>query len=58
MEEKENLSSQINQFVNESLDLFEKQVGPFFSSFLGIYQGVSLLARRFAQAIVTLILLK
>lgn len=57
MDEKENLPSQINQFVNESLDLFKKQVGPLFSSFLGVYQGVSLVNRRLAQAIVTLILL-
>lgn len=38
-------------FANESLDLFEKQVGPPFSSLLGAYQGVPLVTGRLAQAI-------
>ncbi|KAH0709154.1 hypothetical protein KY284_010581 [Solanum tuberosum] len=39
------------RFANESLDLFEKQVGPPFSSLLGAYQGVPLVTGRLSQAI-------
>ncbi|KAH0705873.1 hypothetical protein KY285_012221 [Solanum tuberosum] len=39
------------RFANESLDLFEKQVGPLFSSLLGAYQGVPLVTGRLSQAI-------
>ncbi|MCD7467756.1 hypothetical protein HAX54_005375 [Datura stramonium] len=38
-------------FANESLEIFEKQVGPFLSSLLGAYRRVPLATGRLAQAI-------
>ncbi|KAG5606565.1 hypothetical protein H5410_028057 [Solanum commersonii] len=38
-------------FANESLDLYEKQVGPPFSNLLRAYHGVLLVTGRLAQAI-------